>query len=56
MIDRGPFAMLFIRCKFGISHHPAAFIAARDAALAVAVLTDCLTRFDPRVSTQGPSQ
>ena len=56
MIDRGPFAMLFIHCKLGISHHPAESIMAGDAALAVAVLTDFLTRFDPRVSNQGPSQ
>jgi allantoate deiminase len=56
MIDLCPIAMLFVRCKLGISHHPAESIMAGDAALAVAVLTDFLTRFDPHVSNQGPSQ
>ncbi|MCW8308237.1 allantoate amidohydrolase [Acidiphilium sp. PA] len=56
MIDLCPIAMLFVRCKLGISHNPAESIMAGDAALAVAVLTDFLTRFDPRLTEQGPSQ
>lgn len=35
-----PVAMLFVRCKGGVSHHPAESIRARDAATAVAVLRD----------------
>jgi allantoate deiminase len=42
-----PIAMLFLRCRGGISHHPAEAILAEDADLAVRVLDDFLRRFDP---------
>ncbi len=35
-----PVAMLFVRCKGGVSHHPAESIRASDAARAIAVLRD----------------
>ena len=37
-----PVAMLFVRCKGGISHNPAESISAEDADLAVRVLLDAL--------------
>jgi allantoate deiminase len=42
-----PMAMLFVRCKGGVSHHPAESITAEDAGIAVAVLLDFLRRFAP---------
>ena len=38
-----PAAMLFVRCKGGISHHPAESITAADADVAVRVLIDAIT-------------
>jgi allantoate deiminase len=35
-----PVAMLFVRCKGGISHHPAESVRAADVAPAIGVLTD----------------
>ena len=40
-----PIAMLFVRCKGGVSHSPAEAITAADAAVAVAVLTDFLRSY-----------
>ena len=37
-----PVAMLFVRCRHGISHHPAEAVAAADAEQATAVLTRTL--------------
>jgi allantoate deiminase len=51
MIDLCPIAMLFVRCKGGISHNPAESITMADAAIAVAALTDFLIQFP----SQGPS-
>jgi allantoate deiminase len=42
-----PIAMLFVRCKGGISHNPAEAIITADADVAVRVLTDFLRHFDP---------
>lgn len=35
-----PIAMLFVRCKDGLSHHPAESVRARDVEIALAVLRD----------------
>jgi allantoate deiminase len=40
-----PIAMLFVRCKGGISHHPAESITTRDADVAMRVLLDFLRHF-----------
>jgi allantoate deiminase len=42
MIALCPIAMLFVRCKDGISHNPAESITARDADTAIQVLEDFL--------------
>jgi allantoate deiminase len=47
-----PIGMLFVRCKGGISHHPAESITAEDADAAVRVLIEFLTRFQPPASTE----
>ena len=39
--------MLFVRCKDGISHHPAESMTAADAGVAARVLLRFLDRFDP---------
>jgi len=39
-----PAAMLFVRCKGGISHHPAESIAEADADVAVRVLIEAVRR------------
>jgi len=41
-----PVAMLFVRCKGGISHTPAESITAEDAEIAVAVLLEFLRNFE----------
>ena len=43
-----PIAMLFARCKGGVSHSPAEAVTAADADTAVAVLTDFLRGWQPR--------
>lgn len=40
-----PIAMLFVRCKGGISHHPAESITTKDADVAMRVLLDFLRHF-----------
>lgn len=42
-----PVAMLFVRCKGGISHNPAESITAADAAVALDVLLDMLRTLKP---------
>lgn len=42
-----PTAMLFVRCRGGISHNPAEAITAADAGLAAAVLLDTLRHLPP---------
>jgi allantoate deiminase len=51
-----PFAMLFVRCKGGISHNPAEAITEADAGMAVAVLTRFLADFQPVTSTARQEQ
>jgi allantoate deiminase len=42
-----PAAMLFVRCRGGISHNPAEFASVADMGLAVAALTKFIARFKP---------
>lgn len=46
-----PSAMLFVRCRGGVSHNPAEFASEADMGLAVAALT----RFIARLAEKGPS-
>jgi allantoate deiminase len=46
MAELCPIAMLFVRCKGGISHNPAESITTEDAGTAVWVLVDFLRHFD----------
>jgi allantoate deiminase len=43
-----PIAMLFVRCKGGISHNPAESITPEDADVAVRVLVDFLRHLQPQ--------
>ena len=50
-----PIAMLFVRCKGGISHNPAESITTRDADVAMRVLLDFLRHFpEPPMPTDRP--
>jgi allantoate deiminase len=42
-----PSAMLFVRCKDGISHNPAEFTSRRDMGIAIAALIRFIDSFDP---------
>ena len=42
-----PSAMLFVRCRGGISHNPAEFCSVADMGLAIAALIDFIERFKP---------
>ena len=42
-----PVGMLFVRCKGGISHHPAESVRPEDAEAALRVLLDFLRHFRP---------
>ena len=42
-----PSAMLFVRCRGGISHNPAEFASVADMGLAVAALIRFIERFEP---------
>ncbi len=46
---RIPFAMLFVRCRGGISHNPAEFAATDDIEIAARVLEDFVAHFVPEV-------
>lgn len=48
MIDVADIAMLFVRCKAGISHHPAESITAEDAEIGARVLARFIEAFQPR--------
>jgi allantoate deiminase len=43
-----PVAMLFVRCRRGISHHPAESVKAGDVAKAIAVLADFIEKLGAR--------
>jgi allantoate deiminase len=43
-----PFAMLFIRCKGGVSHNPAEYAAPEDIGFAIAALVRFIERFEAR--------
>ncbi len=45
-----PVAMLFVRCRAGLSHHPDEFAAPDDIAAALAATVDFLTRLAGRVA------
>ncbi len=39
-----PVAMLFVRCRGGLSHHPDEYVSPKDLAVALQVMTDFLER------------
>ncbi len=41
-----PFAMLFVRCRGGISHHPDEYAAPQDMGIAAHILADMIRDFD----------
>lgn len=47
LADLTRIAMLFVRCKDGVSHHPDESITAEDTAATAAVLMNFLTEFNP---------
>ena len=47
MTRLGPSAMMFVRCRGGISHNPAEFASVPDMGLAVAALIRFIERFKP---------
>jgi allantoate deiminase len=48
-----PIAMLFVRCKGGISHNPAESITTRDADVATRILLDFLRHFRGAADAQA---
>jgi allantoate deiminase len=48
-----PSAMIFLRCKGGISHNPAESITAADADIAVAAMLEAVRRLDTRLRARG---
>ncbi len=50
MSEITPVAMLFVRCREGLSHHPDELAAPRDIAVALEVMIDFLTRFGQKFS------
>ena len=46
MAERWPSSMLFVRCKGGISHHPAESVTADDVALAIAAYSRAVSALD----------
>jgi allantoate deiminase len=48
--DKFPFAMLFVRCRGGISHNPAEFASEADIGVATQVLADFVAAFSPPVT------
>jgi allantoate deiminase len=46
MVHLCPIAMLFVRCRGGVSHNPAESISAADADIAVGILVDFLRQFE----------
>jgi allantoate deiminase len=50
--ERIPFAMLFVRCKAGLSHNPGEYASPHDIDVGARVLLDFITRLTPD-ATQG---
>jgi allantoate deiminase len=50
-----PSAMMFVRCKDGISHNPAEAITVADADVAVRALVDAVRRLDAQLSAATAS-
>ncbi|MFG1422727.1 allantoate amidohydrolase [Roseixanthobacter liquoris] len=50
MIDITDIAMLFVRCRGGVSHHPSEHVEARDVAAGAKVLLHAMEHFTPRAS------
>lgn len=50
-----PVTMLFVRCKNGLSHHPAEYASKRDVGIAMAVLVDFLRGLAKRFGTSCES-
>ncbi|MFG1393107.1 allantoate amidohydrolase [Xanthobacter agilis] len=48
MIDMTDIAMLFVRCRGGISHHPSEHVSADDVAVGAEVLLSAMAGFAPR--------
>jgi allantoate deiminase len=44
MSELCPVAMLFVRCKGGVSHHPSESVSRGDVAAAIGALTEFLLR------------
>ncbi len=47
MAELAPVAMLFVRCKDGVSHNPAESVAVDDVAVAIGVLQQFLDLMRP---------
>jgi allantoate deiminase len=43
-----PVAMLFVRCRRGLSHHPDEFVRPRDLGVALEIVVDFLARLAVR--------
>ncbi|MGC0094376.1 M20/M25/M40 family metallo-hydrolase, partial [Enterobacter asburiae] len=48
--ERWPVGMLFVRCKGGVSHHPAESVMAEDVALAIEVFSRAVIQLADRVT------
>jgi allantoate deiminase len=46
--ERWPVGMLFVRCKGGVSHHPAESVMAEDVALAIEAFSRAVTTLADR--------
>jgi allantoate deiminase len=51
----GPVAMLFVRCRDGVSHHPDESVRTADVAHAIAVLADFVAGFEGTTPSPQPS-
>ena len=51
MADVAPLAMLFVRCRDGLSHHPDEYVAAADLGVALRVVIDFIERLASRNQT-----
>jgi allantoate deiminase len=50
MAERWPVGMLFVRCKAGVSHHPAESVMAEDVALAIEAFSRAVIQLADRVT------